>query len=59
MSNATADHPHNSDDRTPVSEDTFSNGIKDRQNTYEKCRMNPPEYSQVAPIDVIGPSPMV
>ncbi len=46
------------DDHIPVSEDTFSEGIKDCHVTYEKCPLNPPEYSQIAPIkdDVRVPS---
>ncbi len=30
--------------------------MKGRHNTFEKCRLNHPEYSQVGPVDVIGPS---
>ncbi len=56
VSKATGDHPHNSGDHIPVSEETFSYGINDHQNTYEKCRLNPLEYSQVAPVYVKGPS---
>ncbi len=39
-----------------ISEETFSDGIHDHPTTYEKCRLNPPEYSQVAPLDVRVPS---
>ncbi len=56
VSDAAGDHPCNGDDHIPVGEETFSDGIHDHQTTYEKCRLNPPEYSQVAPIDVKGPS---
>ncbi len=53
VSKATGDQPRNSDDCIAVRKDTFADGINDLQNTYEKCRLNPPEYSQVAPIEEI------
>ncbi len=58
VSIATGDQPRNEDDHIPISEDTFSEGIKDCHVTYEKCRLNLPEYSQIAPVkdDVRVPS---
>ncbi len=55
---ATGDQPHNEDDNIPISEDTFSEGIKDCHVIYEKCLLNPPECSQIAPVndDVRVPS---
>ncbi len=42
VSNEAGRQPRNEDDHIPLKEDTFSEGIKDRQNTYEKSRVNPP-----------------
>ncbi len=58
VSNAAGCQPRNEDDHVPVSEDTFSNGIKDRRITFEKSRVNPPKYSQIPPVndEVIIPS---
>ncbi len=39
-----------------ISEDMFSDDIQDRHTSSYKYRMKPPEYSQVATIDVRGPS---
>ncbi len=61
VSNVAGDHPHYSDDCMPVTDKKMSDGFCDPHLTTEKQKMEYytiylPEYSQVAPLDVRGPS---
>ncbi len=58
MSKVAGDQPSNEEDHIPFNEDTFSDGSKDCHSTCVKTTIDPPKYSQLAPINdgVLGPS---
>ncbi len=61
LSNVAGDHPHYSDDHMLVTEENISDSFKDPDLTSEKhkiesYRIDPLEYSQLAPLEERGPS---